>query len=204
MIDPEDSLPGLATAASLLPEDAQGKVIADAAELTSTAKEAVESVKVEAVNQFGNLKEQAQSQFSDATEKAKSFAGEQKDAAGDQLSGVADAISKVANELQDQPAIAGYANELAGGIKRVSETVKNRNVDELLAMAEDFGRTQPVAFLGAAALAGFVASRFVLSSANRRKAASDNVPRPSTINASDNVGQSNPGAAWSPNRQGGV
>ena len=204
MIDPDDSLPGLATAASLLPEDAQGKVMADAAELTSTAKEAVESVKVEAVNQFGNLKEQAQSQLSDATEKAKSFAGEQKDAAGDQLSGVADAISKVANELQDQPAIAGYANELAGGIKRVSETVKNRNVDELLAMAEDFGRTQPVAFLGAAALAGFVASRFVLSSANRRKATTDNVPRPSTINASDNVGQSNPGAAWSPNRQGGV
>jgi len=54
-------------------------------------------------------------------------------------------------------------------MKRVSERMKTGNIDELVGIAEDFGRTQPVAFLGAAALAGFVASRFVLSSANRRQ-----------------------------------
>ncbi len=204
MSDPDNSIPGLATATSILPKEAQDKVMSDAADLASTAQEAVAGVKDEAVTQLGNLKDQAQTQLSDATEKAKSFAGEQKDAAGEQLSGVADAISKVASELQDQPQIAGYANELASGIKRVSDTVKNRNVDELLAMAEDFGRTQPVAFLGAAALAGFVASRFVLSSANRRKATSDSGQQGSTPSSSNAVGQSNTGATWSPNRQGGM
>ena len=171
MSDREISLPGLATAAtSILPKDAQDKVASDAGNIATAAKEAADSVKEEAISQFDNLKEQAGGQLAEVTDKAKSFAAEQKDVAGDQLGGVAAAISKVAGELHDQPVIAGYATDLAGGIKRVSDTVKNRNVDELLAMAEDFGRTQPVAFLGAAALAGFVASRFVLSSANRRKA----------------------------------
>lgn len=205
MSDPDNSINVLATAASILPKEAQDKVMSDAAGLASTAQEAVAGVKDEAVTQLGNLKEQAQTQLSDATEKAKSFAGEQKDAAGEQLSGVADAISKVASELKDQPQIAGYANELASGIKRVSDTVKNRNVDELLAMAEDFGRTQPVAFLGAAALAGFVASRFVLSSANRRKSTQSNDGRQSPASSSTGNGvKSDSGSAWSPNRQGGV
>jgi ElaB/YqjD/DUF883 family membrane-anchored ribosome-binding protein len=205
MSDPDNSIPGRATATSILPKEAQDRVMSDAADLASTAQEAVAGVKDEAVTQLGNLKDQAQTQLSDATEKAKSFAGEQKDAAGEQLSGVADAISKVASELQDQPQIAGYANELASGIKRVSDTVKNRNVDELLAMAEDFGRTQPVAFLGVAALAGFVASRFVLSSANRRKAtSSDSGQQGSTPSSSNTVGQSTAGTTWSPSRQGGM
>ena len=46
--------------------------------------------------------------------------------------------------------------------------MRNRDVDDLIAMAEDFGRRQPVAFMGAAALAGFLASRFLLASAKRR------------------------------------
>jgi hypothetical protein len=170
MTDPATPLSSVATAVtSILPEDTQNKVLGDAGVVANTAKDAVSSIKDEAVDQFSHLKDQAGDQLSEVTEKAKSFAAEQKDVAGDQLGSVADAISKVANELQEQPVIAGYASDLAGGIKRVSETVKNRNVDELLAMAEDFGRTQPVAFLGAAALAGFVASRFVLSSSHRRQ-----------------------------------
>jgi ElaB/YqjD/DUF883 family membrane-anchored ribosome-binding protein len=170
MSDPNTPLSSIATAAtSLLPDDVQDKVVGDAGDIANTAKEAVSSIKDEAVDQFAHLKDQAGEQLTEVTDKAKSFAADQKDVAGDQLGNVAEAISKVANELQDQPVIAGYATDLAGGIKRVSETMKNRNVDELLAMAEDFGRTQPVAFLGAAALAGFVASRFVLSSSHRRQ-----------------------------------
>ena len=201
MSDTDNSLRGLATtAASFLPKDAQEKVLSGAGDIAKAAKEAASSIKDEALSQFDVVKDQAQSQISEATDKAKSFAGEQKDAAGEQLSGVADAISKVAKELQDQPAIAGYANDLAGGIKRVSETVKSRNVDELLAMAEDFGRTQPVAFLGAAALAGFVASRFMLSSANRRKSTSANDTQQAPSPVSGGLYQA--GNVWSPTRNG--
>ena len=186
MSDPTNPISNLATTATnMLPADAQNKVLGDAGEIANTAKEAGSSIKDEAGDQLAHLKDQAGEQLTEVTNKAKSFAADQKDVAGDQLGNVAEAISKVANELQDQPVIAGYATDLAGGIKRVSETMKNRNVDELLAMAEDFGRTQPVAFLGAAALAGFVASRFVLSSALRRQTASGAGSSSSTSSGSE-------------------
>jgi ElaB/YqjD/DUF883 family membrane-anchored ribosome-binding protein len=168
MDEPENSPPGLEAVSRILPPGTQDQLSSDANDLADTAKQTLAAVKDEAAEQFDNIKAEAQDQLATATDKAKSFAGEQKDAAGEQLGSVASAISKVADELQDQPVVAGYAHDLADGIQRVSDTVKTRNVDELLAMAEDFGRSQPVAFLGAAALAGFVASRFVLSSANRR------------------------------------
>lgn len=150
--------------------------MADASAAADQAQETFETVKHEATEQLEALKEQAAGQIAEATDKAKSFAAEQKDFAGDQLGGIANAISKVAGELEssDQATVAGYARDLAGGMKSVSESVKARNVDELVAMAEDFGRKQPLAFLGAAALAGFVASRFVLASAQRRTHADTN------------------------------
>ncbi len=195
MSDPSNAIPGLDAVARILPQDAQDKILGDAGDVAAVARQALDSVKGEAGQQFDIIKQQAQDQLADVTGKAKTFAGEQKDAAGEQLDSVATAISKVADELNDQPVVAGYAHELADGIKRVSETVKSRNVDELLAMAEDFGRTQPVAFIGAAALAGFVASRFVLSSAGRR-----NNPSPaSPASASKPV----PAAYAPPRQQGG-
>ena len=56
---------------------------------------------------------------------------------------------------------------LADGASRISETVRDNDVDAILSMAQDFGRKQPAAFVGAAALLGFAASRFLLASAKR-------------------------------------
>jgi ElaB/YqjD/DUF883 family membrane-anchored ribosome-binding protein len=155
--------------AGVVPPAAQDQLKADAGAVVDEARDVLDTARHEATDQFSALKDQAQGQIADATDKAKSFAGEQKDIAGDQLGGIAAAISKVADDLAgDQPMVAGYARDLAGGMKSVSDSVKSRNVDELIGMAEDFGRKQPLAFLGAAALAGFVASRFVLASAQRR------------------------------------
>jgi hypothetical protein len=189
MDDSDDAVPGVDAVSRMLPPVAQDKLRTDAQNLSDAAQQTVATVKAEASEQLGAIKEEAQSQFADATEKAKGFVGEQKDVAGDQLGTVANAISKVADELQDQPVVAEYAHDLADGIRRVSDTVKNNNVDELLAMAEDFGRTQPVAFLGAAALAGFVASRFVLSSANRRKSSPASAAPQSSANSQSSNGE---------------
>jgi len=185
MDEPNPTAKPIDAIASVVPPATQEKVRADAGAVLDEARGVVDTARQEATEQLGALKDQAQDQLADAADKAKSFAAEQKDAAGDQLGGIADAISKVADELpSDQSMVAGYARDLAGGMRNVSESVKSRNVDELIGMAEDFGRKQPLAFLGAAALAGFVASRFVLASAQRRHpTAADNTkfaPRPNT------------------------
>lgn len=82
-------------------------------------------------------------------------------------------MSRVAAELGDkQSPTSGYARTLADGLQDFSRTVSERDVDSLMGLAEDFGRRQPAAFMGAAALAGFVASRFLMASGQRRAGAS--------------------------------
>lgn len=158
---------------------AKDRLAADMSGVRQTAKSDIEAIKTEASTQvdalkseageqIDELKSQVEDQIHDATDKAKTFAGEQKDLAAGQLTGIASALGRVADELQaDQSSIAGYARQIADGINRFADTVKTRPVDDIVNTAQDFGRKQPVAFLGAAALAGFVASRFVAASAHR-------------------------------------
>lgn len=148
----------------------ENQVKDDLGQVTEKAKHDLDAIKQRAADDVSDLREQAEAKVGEATDKAKSFASDQKELAAGQIHGVADAISKVADELDnsDQGTVARYARDLASGISSMGKTIEDRDVDDLLGMAQDFGRKQPVAFLGAAALAGFVASRFAMASAQRR------------------------------------
>ncbi|HEY8576000.1 MAG TPA: hypothetical protein VIL88_06645 [Devosia sp.] len=147
------------------------RVQADGSAVAETAMRDLQGITEEAAAQVRALQQQAGEQISGATEKAKSFATDQKDLFAGQINGIADAVSKVAGELDqsEQQTIARYARDLAGGISRMGREVENNDVDQLMNKAQAFGRQQPLAFLGAAALAGFVASRFALASAQRHQ-----------------------------------
>lgn len=121
------------------------------------------------------LKSQAEEKIGEASQGAKSFASDQKNLAAAQITGIASAISKVADELNDEQATtARYARDLAEGLDSFGKEIEGKSVDELVGDAQNFGRTQPLAFLGAAALAGFAASRFAGASAQRRQTNSGN------------------------------
>lgn len=144
----------------------------DMTAVTEQAKHDLEAVSERAKEDVRELGHQASEKVAEAKEQARSFASDQKDLAAGQINGVAAAITRVAEELDgsDQKTVARYARDLASGLSSFGKTVEDRDVDDLMGMAQDFGRRQPVAFLGAAALAGFVASRFALASAHRRDA----------------------------------
>lgn len=146
----------------------------DLNEGVALAKDDLETIAQHAAADARELGHQAQEKLGEATDKAKSFAADQKDLAAEQITGVANALFKVADELEasDQQTIGRYARDLAKGLSNIGGQVETRNVDDLLGAAQDFGRNQPVAFLGVAALAGFAASRFALASAHRRNVAS--------------------------------
>jgi ElaB/YqjD/DUF883 family membrane-anchored ribosome-binding protein len=58
--------------------------------------------------------------------------------------------------------------EQAGdGLRRIADSVRSKNLDEVVRDAESFARLQPALFLGAAAVAGFLAVRFLKSSSER-------------------------------------
>ena len=154
----------------IVPPELQAQARQDLGTATDKAKHDLDSVTQRAAEDVRALEQQAGAKVGEAADKAKSFAGDQKDLAAGQISGVAAAITKVADELDgsEQPTVARYARDLAAGLSSVGKTIESRDVDDLMGMAQDFGRKQPVAFLGAAALAGFVASRFALASSHRR------------------------------------
>lgn len=141
----------------------------DKTAVVETAKQDLQSLTDKAAADMRDLKGQAEQQVSAVADKAKSFAGDQKDLLARQVNGVADAVAKVADQLDqsEQQAVARYARDLAGGLSRFGRDVQGKDVDEVMGMAQSFGRKQPLAFLGAAALAGFMASRFVQASAHR-------------------------------------
>jgi hypothetical protein len=145
-------------------------VRADAEAVTEEIGAVANKVKDEAVEQAGQLAEQAKAQVADAAEKVKGIAGEQKEFIAGQLGDVAEAVERVASDLEGQNAsTAHYARMIADNADKLSSLVRDNDVDQLLAKAQDFGRRQPVAFLGAAALLGFAASRFVTASAQRQQ-----------------------------------
>lgn len=142
----------------------------DLSKVAETAQHDLEAISRQAAEDVRELGNQAGAKVEEAKEKAKSFAMEQKDFAAGQIGGIATAIGKVADELDnsEQAVVGRYARDIASGLTNLGKTIENRDVDDLMGLAQDFGRKQPLAFLGAAALAGFVASRFALASAHRR------------------------------------
>ena len=141
---------------------------ADATAAVDEAKNVATKVADEAKAQGAHIADQAKAQLSDAAERARGMADQQKTFVAGQVGGVADAMARVADELEaDNGPSAHYARMIADNAERLSGAIRDKSVDQLVGMAQDFGRKQPAAFIGAAALLGFVASRFVMASASR-------------------------------------
>lgn len=156
----------------MLPSEAERRLREDAGAVVETAKEGLGGIKAEAETEIGALAEEGKRQAGELAQKAKGFAAEQKDMLAGQLGGVAQAIHKAADELdQENATTAGYAHRIAEGMDRITTSLREQDVDGLIAMAEDFGRRQPAAFMATAAIAGFAASRFLRASAGRRSGA---------------------------------
>ncbi|MHC2297089.1 nutrient deprivation-induced protein [Rhizobium mongolense] len=108
-----------------------------------------------------------------AVVKVKDAISEQTNFAARHVGGIASALEKVGSELErsDQPEVGRYARRIGSSVQSFAKQMEGRDLGEVATMAEDFGRKQPLAFLGIAALAGLAASRFLTASANRSTSA---------------------------------
>jgi len=139
---------------------------ATAAEVKSQAGEAASTVRDKAAGVFSDVKAEAAGVADEARERATSFAEQQKHASADQAEGLARAVHRAADELQESsPQLAGYVREAAASVNQLARTVRDRSLGSLVGEVQGMARRQPVAFFGAAVLAGFALSRFVKSSA---------------------------------------
>lgn len=154
-----------ATYGSMRPEPGQAAQSAkpSTVELTRKAKEDVAEVR-----------DLAKDQFSQAASKAEDMADSQKGYAEERVAGIAQAMEKVGAELEqgDNKDVGRMARQMGESVHRFADDIKGRSVGEIAGMAEDYGRRQPLAFLGLAAVAGLAASRFVSASASRQSGVS--------------------------------
>jgi ElaB/YqjD/DUF883 family membrane-anchored ribosome-binding protein len=193
---PQDFAPST----SSVPDPAALK--ADAGAVLDEAKTVAGQVAAEAKDQVSQLADQAKAQVAEVTDKVKGVATEQKELLAAQIGGVADSMQRVAADLEsNNGSSAGYARMIADNAEKLSDTIREKDIDQILAMAQDFGRKQPVAFMGAAALLGFAASRFLLASASRNQP--DRSPSTTTA-ASADASSYAPSTTGSPGNGSGV
>jgi hypothetical protein len=105
-----------------------------------------------------------------AQERAKTELDQQKGRAAEGLGSVAQALRTTGQQMRNQEydAVAQYAEKIADQVDYFSRRLRDKDVDEIVSDVEDFARQQPALFVGGALALGFLVSRFVKSSGQRR------------------------------------
>jgi hypothetical protein len=116
-------------------------------------------------------------------EGATSFFEEQRDRAASEISSVGEMLRRSARTLDQNRSttIGRYAEDAADEITHFAERLRTRSLGMMSEDVEDFARQWPIAFMAAAMGAGFLAGRFLISSASRsqRQTMARPAPRPS-------------------------
>jgi len=113
---------------------------------------------------LGSLKESAQAGIEDAKSAAVETTERAKTTAADEISRTAEGLEAAARELEGSPQHE-LLHEAAEGLKQISHALDGKSIGELVSELSDFGRRNPLAYLGGAAFAGFALARFARASA---------------------------------------
>jgi hypothetical protein len=130
-------------------------------ELSATAGAARAAVQERA----GQLGEVARSSLDDARSAVAEQSAAVKDQAVDEIARTARGLEAAAQELEGSPLQQELLREASDGLKQISRAVSGKSVGAIVEDLSDFGRHNPVAYLGGAALAGFALARFARASA---------------------------------------
>jgi ElaB/YqjD/DUF883 family membrane-anchored ribosome-binding protein len=111
------------------------------------------------------LKDEAGKLGNQAAEQARAFAGQGKDRATGALDDVANMFRNAADEVDSRlgAEYGRYARSAADGIAGFAESLRGKEVDDLLDNASDFVRKSPAIAVGTAAAVGFVLARLIKS-----------------------------------------
>ena len=126
---------------------------------------AVEGVTSEARQAVGQVAGQAQQQ-------ASSMASNQMNAVAERLAGLSDMFRTVSQQSRenDQTMVAEVADRAGQQVERVSNYLRERDLDDLIEETQEYARRQPAIFLGSTFVLGLLAARFFKSSSQRSRA----------------------------------
>jgi hypothetical protein len=114
-------------------------------------------------------KDQVQGLTSKVQDTAKEKVSKGQETASRTLFDFADAVRKAGDELasKDQSTVGRVVKQAADSLEGISRSLSEKRPEELLNSVRDFGRANPIAFVGGAVLFGLALGRFAKSSASR-------------------------------------
>jgi ElaB/YqjD/DUF883 family membrane-anchored ribosome-binding protein len=124
------------------------------------------------------LKDEAAKLGSQAADRARAFAGENKERASGALDEVARMMRSAAEDVDSRlgAEYGKYARSAADGIAGFAENLRGKEVDELFDQASDLVRKSPAIAVGTAAAVGFVLARLIKSGIDSASDSADAKP----------------------------
>jgi hypothetical protein len=121
---------------------------------------------------------QAQNRKAELKQKAQSMADSRKDQLVERIDHVSAAFRRTGEQLknEEQQELSRYVEMIGDRVSRVASYLRTHGTEDLTHDVERFARRQPAIFIGGAFAIGFLAARFLKSSAER--AESEYTPEP--------------------------
>lgn len=124
-----------------------------------------QDAKTVAQERASELRETAKSGLHDAKAAVEERSERAKDSAADEIDKTAHGLEAAADELEGSPVQQDLLREAADGLKQLSQAMHGKSLGTMVSDVSEFGRRNPLAFIGGAALAGFAMARFARASA---------------------------------------
>ena len=100
-----------------------------------------------------------------AKSQATSYVDQRKDEVAESISGFANSLREALSQFDDRPGIREFVDSAAGGLDQVADSIRERSFNEIFELGEDLIRRRPGSVAIATLVAGFLAARFIKSSA---------------------------------------
>ncbi len=129
-------------------------------DLVQTAREAGAA----ATERLSDVRDAALSSFDEAKSAAAEKVEETKEQAAGEIARTAQGLEAAAKEMDGSPLQQDLLREAAAGLKQIAHAVEGKSIGAMAGELSEFGRQNPVAYLGGAALVGFALARFARAS----------------------------------------
>jgi methyl-accepting chemotaxis protein len=145
-------------------KDLAGKAKEVLRDVKAKASDLTDGVTRAAKDNASQLGDAAFDMASTAKDKVEAAVSQRKSIGADYIGSIAQAAGRAANEFEAElPQVAHYIRQGSEQIQGVADTVRQRDVRELVGEVQDFAKRQPTLFFGGAVVLGFAALRFFKS-----------------------------------------
>jgi len=110
------------------------------------------------------VRDAALSSFDEAKSAAAENVEETKEQAAGEIARTAQGLEAAAKDMEGSPLQQDLLREAAAGLKQIAHAVEGKSIGAMAGELSEFGRQNPVAYLGGAALVGFALARFARAS----------------------------------------